>query len=78
MMLLLWSQLQIAQHVQMDAKDMLGIAPCVGAAASFQAASHGQQAIGDALHRRNDNDDARVNLRLADQICGAQHAFRAQ
>jgi hypothetical protein len=62
----------------MDAKDMLGIAPRVGAAACFQAASHGKQAIGDALHRGNDNDDARANPRLADQTRSAQHAFRAQ
>jgi hypothetical protein len=75
---LLRFQTEITKHFHVELKNVLGIAPGIGAASGFERARDPEQTIGNPLHCRNNNDDARARSRFADDAGSMEHALGAE
>ena len=72
---LLFAELQILEDIEVEVDEALGFVARVGKFSMGESLRDGEQAIGDALHRGDYDDDAGVFRSLADQAGGVQHSF---
>jgi hypothetical protein len=71
-------KLQIAQDIEVKRQEVLDFAAGVSEISIGESVSDGKKMIGDTLHGGDDDGHARDGRGGADEICGVEHALRAE
>lgn len=75
---IVFAEVQIVKHIEMQIEDELGFAACLREFAICESARNGQKMIGNALHGGNDDGDTGGQSGGVNKARGMEHAVRAE